>query len=80
VTLFSEWLEREGLNYASNDRFIMFIKPRINIISKINTLPDLLWYLRTAKLNNQISISLNNIPKVSKSNSKESLEILNIVR
>ena len=57
----------------------MFIRPRINIISIANTLTDLMWYLRAAKLNNQISLSLNNIPRFRQSNSKESLEVLKIL-
>lgn len=51
----------------------MFIKPRINLISKMNTLPDLMWFLRTAKLNNQVSISLNNVLKFGKENKKETI-------
>ena len=57
----------------------MFIRPRINIISIANTLTDLMWYLRAAKLNNQVSLSLNNIPRFRHSNSKETLEVLKII-
>lgn len=38
-----------------------------------------MWYLRAAKLNNQVSLSLNNLPRYRQSNSKESLEILKIL-
>lgn len=51
----------------------MFIRPRITLISKLNTLPDLMWFLRTAKLNNQVSLSLNNISRFAKENKKETI-------
>lgn len=46
----------------------MFIRPKVNIISKMNTMADLLWFLKISKLNKQVTISLNNSDRFSQFN------------
>lgn len=79
VTLFSEWLEQEGLDYAPADRFLMFLRPRVHLISRLNTLPDLMWFLRAARLNQEPSLSLNNAPACRGRNSQQTLELLRLL-
>ena len=79
TTLFSDWFQRQGNNYESYDRFMMFLKPRIHYISKNNTFSDLLWYFRTVKSNPTPSISLNNTDRWSKSNDHNTTSTLQIL-
>jgi hypothetical protein len=57
----------------------MFIHPRVHYVTKINTLGDLIWFLRVAKLNNQPSISLNNTPQWASYNGTESINTLKLL-
>jgi hypothetical protein len=53
-------MAKEGTRYDAEDRIMMFVRPRVHIISKYSTFTDLMWYLRTSRANRQLSLSLNN--------------------
>ncbi len=42
------------------DRFLLFIRPRVFIISKANSNIDLYWYVTCLHRNKQPSLSINN--------------------
>jgi hypothetical protein len=56
----------------------MFLNPRIHIISKGNMLTDLLWYITASRLNNQLSLSLNNTSH-SPQNTLSTLHLLKLL-
>lgn len=58
---------------------MMFVRPRVHIITKYNTFTDLMWYLRTSRASNQVSLSLNNTEKWLKSNSQTTLEVFKLL-
>ena len=45
---------------SSYDKFMLFIRPRVFIISKFNSSVDLYWYITCLRKNKQPSISVNN--------------------
>ena len=58
---------------------MMFLHPRIHYITKRNTLTDLLWFLRVAKLSNEPSISLNNTTQWVSTNGAETIKTLKLL-
>jgi len=58
---------------------MMFIRPRINYVTKVNTLPDLMWFLRTASINGQPSVSLNNGPNWQSTNNHSTVDVLKLI-
>lgn len=47
-------------NLTSYERFLLFIRPRIFIVSKSNPSVDLYWYVTCLHKNKKPSISINN--------------------
>ncbi len=45
---------------SSFDKFLLFIKPRIFTVSKVNPSTDLYWYVTCLRKNRQPTISINN--------------------
>ena len=47
-------------NLTSYERFLLFIRPRVFIVSKSNPSVDLYWYVTCLHKNKKPSISINN--------------------
>lgn len=56
----SDWLQGEGARFSAPEQWLMFIRPRVQVLSKANFDNELYWYIAALRGNGQPTISINN--------------------